>query len=210
MEANLFSKYGQTLDEGKVIFREGEPGDKMYIIQEGSVRITKCMGPTEHVLAVLGKGEFFGEMAIVSNTPRSATATAASTVKLLSFNREGFISMIEKNARIALNIIDKLSRRLQQANLQIQHLVRRDQQGLLALNTLYAFTVHTSEGGWVEHVQLLRELSLSTEIPQETIRAFLDKLKDESIIELREDGTLVLLDRRRLTALSERRGSQGH
>ncbi len=205
MEANLFSKYGQTLDEGKVIFREGEAGDQMYIIQEGSVRITKAMGKTEHVLAVLGKGEFFGEMAIVSNTPRSATATAANTVRLLSFNREGFISMIEKNARIALNIIDKLSRRLQQANLQIQHLVRRDQRGLMALNTLYAFTVHASDGRKVEQVQLLRELSLSMEIPQDTIRSFLDKLREESIIELREDGSILLLNRRRLTALSEHR-----
>lgn len=203
MESNLFSKYGQIYDEGKLIFREGDAGDRMYIIQEGSVRITKSMGDTEHILAVLGKGDFFGEMAIVSKTPRSASASAASTVRLLAFNRDGFISMIEKNARIALNIIDKLSRRLQQANLQIQHLVKKNERGLLALNTLYAFTVHAGEGDRVEHVKLLRELSLSMEIPQETIKEFLEQLRSEGIVDLEDDGCLQLIDRRRLTALSE-------
>jgi CRP/FNR family transcriptional regulator, cyclic AMP receptor protein len=208
MEVNLFSKYGQTLDEGKVIFREGEEGDKMYIIQEGSVRITKAMGTKEHTLAVLSKGDFFGEMAIVSKTPRSATATAATTVKLLGFDREGFVSMIEKNAKIALNIIDKLSRRLQQANLQIQHLVRHNERGFIALNLLYSFSVLASEGGVMEQVRLLRELSLSMEIPQESIKSFVDELREEGILELQEGGILKLVDRRRLSALAENRPGQ--
>jgi CRP-like cAMP-binding protein len=208
MDENLFSKYGQTFDSGKIIFREGEEGDRMYIIQEGSIRITKTMGEKEHVLAVLGKGDFFGEMAIVSRMPRSASATAATTVKLLSFNREGFISMIEKNAKIALNIIDKLSRRLQQANLQIQHLVRRNERGLIALNILYAFTIQSGEGGGVEYVRLLRELSLSMEVPQEHIRDFIEELRKEDILELTNQDTLCLMDRRRLSALAENRSSR--
>ena len=55
----LFSKYGKTFDSGKVIFREDEEGDKMYIIQEGTVRISKTIGDSEYTLAVLEKGDFF-------------------------------------------------------------------------------------------------------------------------------------------------------
>ena len=143
----LYDKFGTTIDENKVIFKEGEPGDKMYIIQEGSVRISKRIEGKEHILAVLVKGDFFGEMALVNHEPRAATATAGSTVKLLSFNREGFLGMIEKNGKIALNIIDKLCRRLNNANQQIQHLVKRNEKWLMAMNLNYLFTQSGSKIG---------------------------------------------------------------
>ena len=73
---NLFEKYGMVVDTGKEIFLEGEVGDLMYIIQEGSVRISKLIDGKPHILAVLGKGDFFGEMAIVTRVKRTATATA--------------------------------------------------------------------------------------------------------------------------------------
>lgn len=135
----LFEKYGQTIRDGTVIFTEGEVGDKMYIIQSGAVKITKKMDGRDHLLAEIGKSEFFGEMAIVSNTPRSATAIASGTVEILAFDRAGFEAMIGKNTKIAMNVIDKLSRRLQHANNQMQLLVRRNQRSSVALNLYNRF-----------------------------------------------------------------------
>lgn len=135
----LFDKYGQTIRDGTVIFKEGETGDRMYIIQTGSVRISKEIDGRNHMLAELGKGEFFGEMAIVSHTARSATAVAVGTVEMLVFDRAGFESMIGKNTRIAMSVIDKLSRRLMNANAQIQTLVRMNQRSAVALNLYNRF-----------------------------------------------------------------------
>lgn len=196
MDRKMFEKYGITVDAGKILFEEGDTGDHMYIIQEGSVRISKNIEGRNHILAILGKGDFFGEMALVTSTTRTATATAASTVKLLKFDREGFLNMVEKNARIALNVIDKLCRRLQQANLQIQHLVRKNEKGLIALNLHYAFS---EQGGGMEGLDFskaLRELSLNMEFPQDKIRSFIEELREQNVVKIEEDRLfLVQADR---------------
>lgn len=201
-ENTLFTKYGTVVDSGKVLFRENDEGDLMYIIQEGNVRISKQIDGKEHILAVLGKGDFFGEMAIVNRSPRTATATAVGTVHLLSFNREGFLGMIEKNARIALNIIDKLCRRLQQADLQIHHLVRKNARGLMALNLYYAFAEQGFEKGAIEYVKVAREIALSLEVPSESVIAFFEELRSMGVVEMRESKAL-LRNREKLAALGE-------
>ena len=136
-DSSLFNKFGRNVPNGQIVFEENEEGEQMYIIQEGSVKISKMIAGKEHILAILNKGDFFGEMAIVSRMKRTATATAVGDVQLLAFNRDGFITMIEKNAKIGLNIIDKLCRRLESANQQIKMLVKKDIKSLIAMNLYY-------------------------------------------------------------------------
>ena len=202
---NLFEKYGMVVDTGKEIFLEGEVGDLMYIIQEGSVRISKLIDGKPHILAVLGKGDFFGEMAIVTRVKRTATATAASTVKLLSFDRNGFVSMVANNARIALNIIDKLCRRLQAANAQIQVLVKRNESGLIGQHLYYAFAESGMDNATLDLHKTTREISLSLEIPQERSFAFLKSLAEVGVVKI-ENNMVSLLDRKRLTSIAESAG----
>jgi len=202
---NLFEKYGMVVDTGKEIFQEGEVGDLMYIIQEGSVRISKLIDGKPHILAVLGKGDFFGEMAIVTRVKRTATATAASTVRMLSFDRNGFVSMIANNARIALNIIDKLCRRLQSANAQIQVLVKRNESGLIGQHLYYAFAEHGMDNAALDLHKTTRDISLSLEIPQERSFAFLRSLAEVGVVKI-ENNTISLLDRERLTSIAESAG----
>jgi CRP-like cAMP-binding protein len=80
---------------------------------------------------VLQKGDFFGEMAIVNQAPRTATATAVDNTELLCFNRQGFLSMISKNSNIAMNIIEKLCFRLQKTDNAIRDLTKRDMKSLV-------------------------------------------------------------------------------
>ncbi len=203
MEDNrLYDKYGLMVDSGKILFQEGEPGDKMYIIQEGNIRISKMIGGKEHILAVLGKGDFFGEMAIVNQVERTATATAVGTVRLLAFNREGFLGMIEKNARIALNVIDKLCRRLQHTNNQIQHLVKQNKKGLIALNIYYAFAENGFEQARLEYHKLSREISLNLELPQEAVLKYIEKLAEQGIVKT-ESSLMTLKNKDKLYALAE-------
>ncbi len=130
-KGTLYEKYGTEVKAGRALFNEDEPGETMYIIQKGRVKITKRIGNIEKILMVLQKGDFFGEMAIVNQAPRTATATAVDNCQVLCFNRQGFLSMISKNSNIAMNIIEKLCLRLQKADNAIRDLTKRDMKSLV-------------------------------------------------------------------------------
>src|SRR5256886_15479334 len=125
-EDALFQRFGKEFKRGDVLFREGDVGKEMYVIQAGKVNITKKVRDTEKILATLGAGEFFGEMAILNNKPRSAGATMAEGGKLLVIDPRTFESMIRGNVEIAVRLIKKLSDRLQEADEQIENLLFRD------------------------------------------------------------------------------------
>lgn len=192
----LFEKYGQTLRDGTVIFKENEVGDKMYIIQNGAVRINKTIDGREHKLAELGKSEFFGEMAIVSNTPRSATAVAVGTVELLAFDRAGFEAMIGKNTKIAMSVIDKLSKRLQNANAQIQTLVRSNQRSMIALNLYNSFSEKGADAALTLD-STVESIALDLQCPRDSVMEVVQGLDQSGICKV-EGNALRLKDKRAL------------
>ena len=108
-EDQLFNKFGREIPRGTVLFREGDSGKEMYVVQSGQVAISKRVRDVEKVLAHLGPGEFFGEMAIISNTARTATATVASDARLLVIDPKTFEAMVRGNAEIAVRMIKKLA-----------------------------------------------------------------------------------------------------
>ena len=90
----LSNKFGKSFDPGKIIFCEFEPGGDFYLIQTGKVKISKIVKDTEKTMDFLGPGDIFGEMAILEEAPRSATATAVDTVSALHFNRDNFVTLM--------------------------------------------------------------------------------------------------------------------
>src|SRR5512142_3587497 len=122
----LFQRFGREFQLGTVLFREGDPGNDMYVVQAGRVTISKRVGDVEKVLTTLGAGEFLGEMSILNNKPRSATATCASDCKLLVIDAKTFEAMIRGNAEIAIRMIKKLADRLAEADDQIENLLFAD------------------------------------------------------------------------------------
>jgi len=125
-EDALFQRFGREFKRGEVLFREGEPGREMYVVQSGKVNITKTVRGNEKILATLGAGEFFGEMSILNNQPRSAGAVVHDDAKLLVLDPRTFEAMIRGNVEIAVRLIKKLSDRLQEADEQIENLLLRD------------------------------------------------------------------------------------
>ncbi len=119
----LFQRFGKEFPAGAVLFRDGEAGKEMFVIQQGRVSISKRVGEVEKILSSLGPGEFLGEMAILNNKPRSATATCAEPCKLLVIDAKTFEAMIRGNGEIAIRMIKKLADRLQEANEQIENLL---------------------------------------------------------------------------------------
>lgn len=129
----LFARFGRTFDAGDVLFREDEPGNTMFVIQAGQVRITKSTRDGTKTLAVLGAGEFFGEMAILNSKPRTATAEAVSPLRVLVIDAKTFSQMVVSNAEIAVRLITKLARRLDSANALIEVLMHRDPKARVIL-----------------------------------------------------------------------------
>ena len=83
MSGDLLERFGRFYPAGSVIFHEGDPAAEMFVIHAGSVTLTRRLRDLDAVLAVLPAGEFFGEMAIVNNRPRSATAVVRRQARLL-------------------------------------------------------------------------------------------------------------------------------
>jgi CRP-like cAMP-binding protein len=125
-EDALFQRFGKEFKRGEALFKEGDPGKEMYVVQSGKVNITKTVREQEKILATLGAGEFFGEMAILNQKPRSAGAVMAEDGKLLVIDPKTFEAMIRGNVEIAVRLIKKLSDRLQEADDQIENLLMRD------------------------------------------------------------------------------------
>ena len=99
-------------EDGEVIFAEESFGDKMYVIHSGQVELSRMVDNEKKVLIVLGRDSFFGEMALLSDTKRTATATAIGRTMLLPFDKEAIIERIESNPKFALHLIASLSERL--------------------------------------------------------------------------------------------------
>ena len=111
-------------EDGEVIFAEGGYGDEMYIIHSGEVELSQVTSNNERkVLDILGKDSFFGEMALLSNTVRTATATAVGKTALIPFDKESMIKRIESNPRFALHLLASLSDRLMKTTSTLMKLV---------------------------------------------------------------------------------------
>ncbi|HWX24208.1 MAG TPA: Crp/Fnr family transcriptional regulator [Vicinamibacteria bacterium] len=116
-----------------VVFFENEEGDTFFMILQGRIKVT-ILGDDgrEVILSVLGPGDFFGEMALLDNEPRSATAIAVEDSELLSLHRNDFQNVLGENAGITLALIRVLTARLRRANHQISTLALLDVYGRVA------------------------------------------------------------------------------
>ncbi len=121
--------YGRDFPAGAVVFEEGDPGSRMYVIQSGEVRILKRVAAREIELARLGAGEAFGEMALLERRPRSATAVVASAARILEIDEAAFEGLVRRNGEIALRLLRRLSGRLREANRQIRNFLSADEMG---------------------------------------------------------------------------------
>jgi len=98
--------------EGEVIFDEGEEGQAIYIVAAGDVLICRQGQGEAGRMAQLGAGTFFGELALLDNSPRSAQARAATACQLIVFFRDDFVGLLDTHARIASKISRELARHL--------------------------------------------------------------------------------------------------
>jgi CRP/FNR family transcriptional regulator, cyclic AMP receptor protein len=101
----------------EVIFEEGSTGRELFVVLDGQVEIAKLDGASKTVIVTLGKGEFFGEMAVIDGSSRSATAiSAAPHTRVMRINHARFVYLVSQQPAFALMVMDALSKRLRASN----------------------------------------------------------------------------------------------
>ena len=117
LEDGGLTRFLRAYDPRQEIFREGDPGDVMYVVKSGRVEILKDAASGPLSLAALGEGEFFGEMALVDRSPRSATAVAGSDgARLLAIDSAHFVYLVSQQPAFALIVLEVMASRLRNNN----------------------------------------------------------------------------------------------
>ncbi len=117
---------GKIYSDGDIIFREGDTGDVMYVLQSGQVRITKQTGAGEVSIATLRPGEIFGEMALFDRQPRSATAVASGDARVLSVDKKKLFSTISRDPTLVFKILESMSQRIRKLNGELTKLKKEN------------------------------------------------------------------------------------
>jgi len=119
--AGKFEDFITRIPAGQMIFDEGDAGADMYVIQSGSVEVfKKTKAGKERLLATLEKGDFFGEMSLLEDVARTASARAKSDCELVKINQATFDEMLRHNGEIAVRMLRKLSRRLRETTKMLE------------------------------------------------------------------------------------------
>lgn len=194
-EQEIFDKCGRTYNAGDVIFREGDVGNEMFIIQSGKVKITKQLKDgVEKTLVILGPGDFFGEMAVIDKDVRSANAGALEASRLIALDEQVFEMHMQTNPKIVKKILKNLTSRLRDANQQIATLMIKDSNRLVANTILLVVHKHGEEGpgGITMDINFtVSELSKMCGLDLPKTREIVDKLIKAKVVSLSGETIVV-------------------
>jgi CRP/FNR family transcriptional regulator/CRP/FNR family cyclic AMP-dependent transcriptional regulator len=133
----------RTFRTGEVIFHRDDPGQVLYLINDGKVKICLISPDGQEIsLAVLGVGEYFGEFALYDGLPRSADAIAIEKVECYTLQRSDFHNAIMKNPKIAIQVLEGLSKRLRMTDQMVEDLIFLDVYGRVAKKLLELSNTH--------------------------------------------------------------------
>ncbi len=188
IQAALFSRFGKQIPANTILFNEGEVGEEMYIIQTGKVKISKRIRGVEKTLATLEKGEFFGEMSILNDKPRSASAETLEDCEMLVIDRKTFDALIRGNAEIAVRFIKRLADRLRETNDQMEALMIKDNTSRLV--SILARQVREQKKAGPYSITI-EDLAGLAGIEAAQARTILEKLSSVRIVEISIDRVTI-------------------
>jgi CRP/FNR family cyclic AMP-dependent transcriptional regulator len=204
MSDALFSRFGREFRAGQVLFREGEHGEEMYVIQTGVVQILKHVGAQDRPLATLGRGEFVGEMALLNDKPRTATAMVLEDAQCLVIDKATLEHMIAHSTEIAMRLVKKLARRLDSADEMIQILLNPDPKARVLLSLKrQAESFGEDTGLGVRVHSSAAALSREVGVEVEHVRDVLERLRRLRIASEDDMGGIVIMDLPRLLEFLE-------
>ena len=181
-----YEKYLEVFDQGELIFNEGDSGDAMYVVIDGEVEIRKATSSSStKTLISLHSGDIFGEMALIEQKSRSASAVAVKSTKALVLNQNLFESFIDTNPDFARKMIRVLSERLRKANSIIHNIMatNRYSQILNGLN-FYAQNhgITTFKGARINIQEFTDWATTRLGIPEKEIQTTVQTLLKRNIV----------------------------
>lgn len=194
MDMSIFKKFEVRYNEGEMIFCEFQPGNEFYLIQSGSVRVVKVINGVEKTLDVLKSGEFFGEMAILENAPRSASIIAYEDCVLLEFNKDNFEMLMKGQPQLAFNLLKILSKRIFDQRRRFMTLTIEDIEIKLYDVLIMLIEKQNPVGGFKPNMVVeatVSDIAHWAGIPEEQCKITLDKLVNKNKIEVLQGQILV-------------------
>lgn len=181
----LIDRYGRPFIQGDIIFREGEPANQAFLLQQGRVRLLKRVRMVERSVSVLRPGDMFGEGALLETALRLSTAVALSDGVMLALDKVALREIIERFPPLAQRILAQLVRRLRDAEDQIEVLMLRDTQSKVvsALLKMAQARGAVSEGS-VELPLSPVELSSRVGLDVETVKRTVQRLRDQQYLRI--------------------------
>jgi CRP-like cAMP-binding protein len=128
LDSHFLEKFGIEYSPNEIIFCEFEPGNEFYFVVSGRVAIVKVINNREKTLDILHQGDVFGEMAILEEEPRSASAIAMDPVKVLKFHRDNFDNLLQGNPQLAYKLLVVFSKRIYDAKRRLMILLLNEPQ----------------------------------------------------------------------------------
>ena len=182
-----------TLPRGDVLFSEGEPGDRLYVITEGKIKLgaTSSDG-RETLLAILGPGEMYGELTLFDPGPRTATATALTDARVVGLGNTDLMPWLTGRPEVAVSLLGALARRLRRTNDAMADLVFSDVPGRVAkalLDLASKFGVEAEDGSvHVVHDLTQEELAQLVGASRETVNKALADFQNRGWLRLEQRG----------------------
>ena len=202
-DAEVLASQFETVDtpRGTVIFREGEPGDSLYIVLAGKVKLGRRAGDgRENLVAVMGPSDQFGELSLFDPGPRTATAVAVTDSSVAVLPKEALVRWVSERPQIALQLMRVIARRLRRTNTMLADLIFVDVPGRVAKQLLQlAQKFGSVDGGQlrVTHDLTQEELAQLVGASRETVNKALADFASRGWLRL-EGKSVVILDRERL------------
>jgi CRP/FNR family cyclic AMP-dependent transcriptional regulator len=191
----------RRLARGEVLFREGEPGEELYVIESGKVKLGHTAPDgRESLIAVLGVGEMLGELSLFDPGPRTATAVAVTPCRVLAMGHEALVPWLQGRPELAAALLAALARRLRRTNEALADLVFSDVPGRVAkalLDLGAKFGEPSPSGLLVKHELTQEELAQLVGASRETVNKALADFSQRGWIRI-EQRSVMLLDVDRL------------
>src|SRR5205814_5696988 len=176
----------RTFRSGEVIFHRDDPGQVLYMIKEGKVKICIISPDGQEVsLAVLGKGEYFGQFALLDGLPRSTDAVALEKVECYTLQRSDFHNAILKNPKIAILVLEALTKRLRNTDQMVEDLIFLDVYGRVAKKLLELADAHgvkVEDGVRIDVRLTQQELASMVGASRESVNKVMGYFTDKNFI----------------------------
>jgi len=178
----LLGRYGRRFSSGETLFREGDPGDVAFLLQDGRVRLLKRVRLVEKSLVVLKSGDLFGESALLDGSARNSTAVAISDGLAVVLDRTTFRPMLEHYPKIAIRLLEQLVRRIRDAEDQIEIMMVNDTHSKIVSSLLKL--AQPAMTGAADLALSPVELSTRVGLDVDTVKSGVKRLREQGYLRI--------------------------